>query len=104
MRRDFTYDHEDCFWRNYEQRIHVMRFCEAAKKMEGVEFYWPNYDQAPWHIQCVMLLDGEDKAVNFWPHKNKGQIAYEKAICGLNNFMSEIGRRADEDDTFDVIE
>ena len=36
--------------------------------------------------------------------KMEGQIVYEKAICGLDNLLSEIDRRAGEDDTFDVLE
>jgi hypothetical protein len=107
MRREFTSDLSDCFFRSREQRGHVIDFCEFAKANPAFDFYWPNYDKAPWHVQCVLRLDGQDKEVNFWPHKDKGQIIYEKAIEGLNNFVAELNRRAgdgDEDDDFYVFE
>jgi hypothetical protein len=78
-----------------------------ARDFDEVELYWPNYDAAPWHIQCIMQIDGRDKEVNFWPHKDKGQIIYEKAIEGMDNFINEINRRAgdgDAEDAFDVFE
>lgn len=108
MRREFTYDTDDCFWRDDYQRAHVSKFClEMGRDFDEVDFYWPNYDQAPWHIQCILRLDGQDKEVNFWPHKNKGQIIYEKSIEGLDNFIAELNRRAgegDKADDFDVFE
>ena len=107
MRKKFTHDWVDCFFRDEDELSHVVRFCGMTRRSTGVEFYWPNHKQSPWHIQCVMRIDGQEKEVNFWPHKNKGQIIYEKAIEGMENLINEINRRAgegDPDDDFDVIE
>lgn len=107
MRREFTGSAHDCFYRNYGQFMHVQDFCYFVEANPSIDFYWPNYDRAPWHVQCILRLDGDEKEVNFWPHKNKGQIIYEKSIEGLNKFVAELNRRAgegDKDDDFDVFE
>jgi hypothetical protein len=115
MKTFFTYDERDCFYRNddYWQYKNVVQFCDMAAdhvvehKDQRIRFYWPDYKYAPWHVQCVMRLDGEYKEVNFWPHKAKGQIKYEKSVEGLPKFFAELRKRAgdgDPDDDFDVFE
>ena len=71
---------------------------------------WPflcmtNHDAAPWHIQCMIEIDGSEVEMNFWPHKDKAQFKYEKAIEPLSAFIAELQSRVSgDDDGFDVIE
>ena len=73
----------------------------------SLEFYWPNRDKAPWHIQCVTKIGDDDVEMNFWPHKSKGQFKYEKAIEPLSAFIYELRKRineAEREEDFDVVE
>ena len=80
----------------------------------GTEFYFPNYREAPWHVQAEI---GGEK-INFWPHKMKAHVEYRKggavegryAIIDLIN--EQIAKDADgasnpdywSDDEFDLFE
>ena len=80
----------------------------------GTEFYFPNYRDAPWHVQAEI---GGEK-VNFWPHKMKAHVEYRQggavegryAIIDLIN--DQIAKDADSssnpdywsDDDYDLFE
>ena len=107
MRRKWTGDPRDCFYKDMEQFINVQEFAFHAERNDILAFYWPNYDAAPWHLQCIIEIRGEATELNFWPHKSKGQFKYEKVIEPLGEFFRELVKRsaqATEEDDFDVIE
>ena len=107
MRREWTGDPRDCFYKDMEQFINVQEFVFHADRNNFLALYWPNYDAAPWHLQATFYITSEEETeLNFWPHKSKGQFKYEKAIEPLSKFIDEFNSRLqpnDEDD-FDVIE
>ena len=107
MRREWTGDPTDCFYKDMEQFINVQEFAFYADQHNLLSLYWPNYDAAPWHLQCIIEIGGEATELNFWPHKSKGQFKYEKVIEPLGEFFRELVKRSDqatEEDDFDVIE
>ena len=107
MRVEWTGDWTDCFYakRDWEQEYNVQAWADWANAQTHMDFYWPNYDASPWHIQCIIEIDGSEVEVNFWPHKNKAQFKYEKAIEPMSAFVAELKSRINgDDDDFDVIE
>ena len=109
MRREWTGHYTDCFYRynDGEEEQNAMEFASWANANPHVSFYWPNYENAPWHLQCIINIKGEATELNFWPHKSKGQFKYEKAIEPMSAFFAELSKRvtqANEEDDFDVIE
>ena len=108
MRREWTGDPRDCFYKDMEQFINVQEFVFHADRNNFLAYYWPNYEAAPWHLQATFYITSEEETeLNFWPHKSKGQFKYEKAIEPMSAFFAELSKRIkqpnDEDD-FDVIE
>lgn len=107
MRVEWTGHWPDCFYdkRDFNQVCCVQAFADWANAQAHLDFYWPNHNAAPWHIQCMIEIDGSEVEVNFWPHKNKAQFKYEKAIEPMSAFVAELKSRVNgEDDDFDVIE
>ena len=82
------------------------------KEKRGINFYFPNYEQAPWQVQCKI----GQSVINFWPHKLKAHIEYapgpakegwypvkkliNDVILDSNFEMHE----DDDDEDFDLIE
>jgi hypothetical protein len=64
--------HGDEGWANVEE------FCAIMEMFPAVEFFHPNYDEAPWHVQAE--IDGV--IYNFWPHVMKAQQEYCKSVQG----------------------
>lgn len=102
-------DPDDLFMEN------VLAFRKIVQLYDyGIEFYFPNYRDAPWQVQAEI---GGEK-VNFWPHKMKAHVEYTKggavegryAIIDLIN--EQIAKDADgasnpdywSDDEFDLFE
>ena len=108
MRREWTGDPRDCFYKNMDQFINVQEFAFHADRNNFLAFYWPNYDAAPWHLQAMFHITSEEETeLNFWPHKSKGQFEHEKAIEPMSAFFAELSKRvkqANDEDDFDVIE
>jgi hypothetical protein len=73
------------------------------KSKHGLQFYFPNYDAAPWQVQCKI---GE-KVINFWPHKAKAHIESTPgpAIEGtlFVRFMVNKVLASEFSDDFDVV-
>ena len=108
MRREWTGDPTDCFYKDMEQFINVQEFAFYADQHNLLSFYWPNYEAAPWHLQAMVYIDSDEETeLNFWPHKSKGQLKYEKVIEPLGEFFRELVKRSaqtTEEEDFDVIE
>jgi hypothetical protein len=105
--RKFTGISADCFHNSDDgqQVAGVRAFTWWTLSNPQVDCYWPNYDAAPWHIQCVVDMHGDEVELNFWPHKSKGQFKYEKAIEPLSAFFEELSKRmTDVEDDIDVLE
>ena len=115
-RREWAGDWSDCFYRDddYEQYDNVQMFANIADHLYDLcggetPLYWPNYEKAPWHLQCAITVNGRPTEMNFWPHKAKAQISYQKVTEGwmeihmLINSVFFTNDDQDEDD-FDVIE
>ena len=116
MRREWTGNWSDCFYRydDNEQFNNVKMFTSIAAYLGDLcggesPLYWPNYEKAPWHIQCAITVNGRSTEMNFWPHKAKAQISYQKVTEGwmeihmlINSVFFADGD--DEEDDFDVIE
>jgi len=105
----WTGDSKDCFHRYHdrEEKENALEFTWFANSNPSLEFYWPNRDKAPWHIQCVTKIGDDDVEMNFWPHKSKAQFKYEKAIEPLSAFICELIKRineAEREEDFDVVE
>lgn len=99
----------DCFHsKNASEQVrNIKEFASWVKTNPHVDFYWPNYAAAPWHIQCVTKIGDDDVEMNFWPHKSKAQFKYEKAIEPLSAFVDELVKRqveAEKEEDFDVVE
>ena len=96
---------------NCQEFLEIVRLFKA-----GTNFYFPNYKDAPWQVQCEI----GDKKVNFWPHKLKAHVEYTKggavqgkyAVVDLianaiadNDMPSEAdGWVMPDDDDWDVID
>ena len=108
MRVEWTGDWADCFYakRDCVFAVHnVQAWADWANAQTHMDFYWPNHDASPWHIQCITEINGSEVEMNFWPHKNKAQFKYEKAIEPMSAFIDELQSRVNGDgDDFDVIE
>jgi len=69
-----------------------------------LHFYFPNYDAAPWQVQCKI----GDTVINFWPHKEKAHIEYTPgpAAEGMSSVQELINKTlaSQVDDNFDVID
>ena len=105
--REFTKVLEDCFHNSNdaEQVAAVRDFIWWALDNPQLDFYWPNYNASPWHIKCMIQINGDEVEMNFWPHKSKGQFKYEKAIEPLSAFIDELNTRLNGvEDDFDVFE
>lgn len=104
--REFTGRAEDCFYRYKEsEEENAREFTWFANCNPQLDFYWPNYKASPWHIKCMININGDEVEMNFWPHKSKGQFKYEKAIEPLSAFIDELNTRLnDVEDDFDVVE
>lgn len=102
---------------HYRDEIDNLKaFVELENHINDVSFnqyriYWPNYEKAPWHMKCdISNLNGQKVEINFWPHKAKAQIKYQKAVEGWANIYNLISSVCTnlyddiEDDEFDVIE
>lgn len=74
------------------------------KSKHGLQFYFPNYDAAPWQVQCKI---GET-VINFWPHKKKAHIEYTPgpAVEGIGDVQELINNAisSTDDEEFDVFE
>ena len=74
------------------------------KSKHGLQFYFPNYDAAPWQVQCKI----GDTVINFWPHKEKAHIEYTPgpAAEGMSSVQELINKTLASlvDDDFDVID
>ena len=112
-KRAWTGRWQDCYhrWDDDEQVGNVKAFCSVANFMDDLNdddanLYWPNFKAAPWHLQCVVQVDGEMTKLNFWPHKAKAQVDYRKVQEGWGNVNELIASifSTDEEEEFDVIE
>jgi len=74
------------------------------KSKHGLQFYFPNYDAAPWQVQCKI----NDTVINFWPHKEKAHIEYTpgpaaEGIAAVQELINNAISGTD-DEEFDVFE
>jgi|TARA_R110000851_G_scaffold77726_2_gene171181 hypothetical protein len=112
-RRQWTGDWHDCYyrWDDEKQTNNAMAFGSTANWLDDlnsgwVDLYWPNFDAAPWHLQCSVRVDGEMTKLNFWPHKAKAQVDYQKVAEGwreVNRLIASI-YFPDEEEDIDVLE
>ena len=61
----------------YRENLH--QFVELMESHKDLDFFFPNYEKAPWHVQVDF---GGGIVMNFWPHQNKAQIQYERSVEG----------------------
>lgn len=77
---------------------------EHYKSKNGINFYFPNYDAAPWQVQCKI----NDTVINFWPHKLKAHVEYTPgpAVVGMGAAQQLIDDAISgaDDEEFDVFE
>jgi len=106
------------YYRCRDDIDNLKAFVELENHINDVSFnqyriYWPNYEKAPWHMKCdICNLNGQKVEINFWPHKAKAQIKYQKVVEGwadIYNLISSVSTALNvyddiEDDEFDVIE
>ncbi len=92
---------------NYYHPLASEYFDDIVASYPNLKFYQPAPDKAPWHVQCVLDVEGEDDIVlNFWPHKMKGQRQPLHAVEGVAamHALIEEALRDQADEPFDVIE
>lgn len=52
----------------------IEMFRRLQRRFEWMEFFKPNPEKAPWHIQVkIDCATGEPIWLNFWPHTGKAQ-------------------------------
>lgn len=77
---------------------------EHYKSKKGIKFYFPNYADAPWQVQCKI----NDTVINFWPHKGKAHVEYTPgpAVKGIGcvQELIEHAISGTDDEEFDVFE
>lgn len=74
MVKTFTYSLVDMYSRDNDQFFNIVEFVDFAKNVGfGDLLFWPNYTDAPWHLQMNIA----DSVINFWPHKLKAHVQYE---------------------------
>ena len=80
--------------RNCQEFLEIVQLFKAS-----INFYFPNYNEAPWQVQCEI---GEQK-INFWPHKMKAHIEYTKggAVEGRYAVVDLIANAIADDMTMD---
>lgn len=88
-------------------------FERFMRRFEWANFFQPNAEKSPWHVQCRIQTDaGYDLTLNFWPHKMKGQYGgyggmnsgtYE-GLDGLRGMMAKAIDDCRDCEDFDVIE
>tara|TARA_R110001632_G_scaffold27081_1_gene72879 strand:- start:333 stop:689 length:357 start_codon:yes stop_codon:yes gene_type:complete len=112
-KREWTGDWSDCYHRRDDetQVNNVQTFASIADYLDHLndgeaDLYWPNFDASPWHLQCKVISNGEVTKLNFWPHKAKAQLDYQKVAEGWDNVNKLIWSIffANDDEEFDVIE
>ena len=104
------------YYRHRDDIDNLKAFVELEDHINDVSFnqyriYWPNYEKAPWHMKCdISNINGQKVEINFWPHKAKARIKYQKAVEGwadIYNMICLVCKNLNddiEDDEFDVIE
>ena len=87
-----------------EQIENLDDFRDVMAKFPELDFFHPNFADAPWHVQAVI----ESIEVNAWPHKMKAQRKYEKSVQGWNEvcelFAAVISEADGLDDLDDLID
>lgn len=111
--RQWTGDWQECYhhWDDETQVSNVETFGGVASWLDDmnhgeVGLYWPNFAAAPWHLQCSVRVNGEMTKLNFWPHKAKAQVDYQKVAVGwreINRLIASIYFPEEEED-IDVLE
>lgn len=67
----------------------------------GVDFYHPDRDQAPWHVQAT--INGH--LCNFWPCAGKMNVDGEKTVYGRTHVQTKcMDLLANPPEQFEVIE
>lgn len=95
------------FYHTDEQRDLCWEFLELMEEFPDVDFFQPNREKAPWHVQAILEAEPEPIELNFWPHKLKGQRRPLKAVEGadaIRDLIQEAIIDAITPDDFEVFE
>lgn len=93
--------------RSSEQVENVEMFRRIQDRYEWMDFFHPNAEKAPWHIQVkIDCATGEPIWLNFWPHKGKAQRSGCAPVIGEDAIRSMISEAIDDcqEDQFSVLE
>ena len=82
-----------------EDRRNVASFAHLTRMHPNVRFFQPDPVRAPWHWKAFV----NDVALNFWPHKMKGNVEGSRAVVGFNALDAMI-TEASRDPVDDVID
>lgn len=89
------------YWK--KSPVEVEWFEDLMQQHPDLEFFQPNPEKAPWHVQCRV---GNGVLINFWPHVRKAMINEELPVRytakDINALVWEA--RARVPDNFDVFE
>lgn len=90
----------DLYWKHTPMEVEW--FLDLQLRHPELEFFHPNRELAPWHIQA-RLDNGE--LLNFWPHKVKGMIQDRPPVrVGIDAIEEMIAEAKTYQDDFEVIE
>jgi hypothetical protein len=92
--------------RNSDHVENVRDFLAIKKRFEWMEFYQPQPEKAPWHVQVrIDCATGEPIWLNFWPHKGKAQRHGCSVVIGYDATRAMISQAiedsADEAEVFE---
>lgn len=65
-------------------RPNIKMFTKLRQAFPNIEFYYPNKEVAPWHIQAKV----NETVINFWPHFAKGGFSGDKSVTGRDALMA----------------
>lgn len=91
----------------------VEEFKRFMSRFEWADFYQPNPEKSPWHVQCsIETRIGYRLVLDFWPHKLKGRYCGYDGLAGgtvegvdaLRGIMAQAIDDADDTSDLEVIE
>lgn len=88
----------------FARNAHGKENAESMRRVlrsQGIEAYYPNYAQAPWHVK----FEVNGHTFEAWPHRYKFCRTGKKAFTGYNSLMDSIKwARANKAEEIQVLE
>lgn len=83
---------------NLQHLANIEEFNEIAARFPWLEFFQPNPEKAPWHVQALVSkgIGNGDIILNFWPHTGKAQREDCASVQGLEAIRLMIAEAIDD--------